>query len=198
MDFATQNVSVLGQVKNPGPYEITTPQTVLKIIAMAGGLNDDADRRITIQRNNQTDQKIEYYMANNAQQAVQNAVMVNPGDTVIVPRAPVVYILGDVARPGGYSIATNDSKLTMLQLIAMAGSANKTSKSGLKLIRKDPDGQQKEIPVQLAAIQKGKQPDVQLQQGDIVFVPFSWMKNAAMSAANIAASTSSAAIYTIH
>jgi polysaccharide biosynthesis/export protein len=197
-DFATQNVSVLGQVKNPGPYEITTPQTVLKVIALAGGLNEDADRKITIQRHDQPDQRVEYYMANNAEQAVKNSVMVNPGDTVIVPRAPIVYIMGDVGRPGGYAIATNDSKLTMLQLISMAGSTNKTSKSNLKLIRKEADGQQKEIPVQLAAIQKGKEPDIQLQQGDIVFVPFSWMKNTAMSAASIAASTSGAAVYMIH
>jgi polysaccharide export outer membrane protein len=197
-DFATQNVSVLGQVKNPGPYEITTPQTVLKVIALAGGLNEDADRKITIQRHDQPDQRVEYYMANNADLAVKNSVMVNPGDTVIVPRAPVVYVLGDVARPGGYTIATNDSKLTMLQLISMAGSTNKTSKSNLRLIRKEADGQQKEIPVQLASIQKGKQPDIQLQQGDIVFVPFSWMKNTAMSAANIAASATGASIYMIH
>jgi polysaccharide export outer membrane protein len=197
-DYVTQDVSVLGQVKNPGPYQITTPQTVLKVIALAGGLSEDADRKITIQRNNQADQKIDYYLANNANQAVQTAVMVNPGDTVIVPRAPVVYIMGDVGRPGGYAIATNDSKLTMLQLIAMAGSTNKTSKSSLKLIRKDSEGQQKEIPVQLSAIQKGKQPDIPLQQGDIVFVPFSWMKNTAMTASSIAASTSSAAIYVLH
>jgi polysaccharide biosynthesis/export protein len=197
-DYVTQDVSVLGQVKNPGPYQITTPQTVLRVIALAGGLSEDADRKITIQRHNQTDQKVDYYLANNADQAVQTAVLVNPGDTVIVPRAPIVYILGDVGRPGGYAIATNDSKLTMLQLVAMAGSTNKTAKSNLKLIRKDSDGQQKEIPVQLAAIQKGKQPDIPLQQGDIVYVPFSWMKNTAMTASNIAASTSSAAIYAIH
>jgi polysaccharide biosynthesis/export protein len=197
-DYVTQDVSILGQVKNPGPYQITTPQTVLRVIALAGGLSEDADRKITIQRHNQPDEKITYYMANNADQAVQNAVMVNPGDTIIVPRAPIVYIMGDVGRPGGYAIATNDSKLTMLQLIAMAGSTNKTSKTNLRLIRKTPDGQQKEIPVQLAAIQKGKQPDIPLQQGDIVFVPFSWMKNTAMSASSIAASTSSAAIFVLH
>jgi polysaccharide biosynthesis/export protein len=197
-DFATQNVSVLGQVRNPGPYEITTPQTVLKIVAMAGGLSEDADRRLTIQRHDQPDQKVEYYLANNAEEAVKNSIMVNPGDTVIVPRAPIVYVLGDVGRPGGYAIATNDSKLTVLQLISMAGSTNKTSKSNLKLIRKEADGQQKEIPVQFAAIQKGKQPDIELQQGDIVFVPFSWMKNTAMSAASIAASATGASIYTIH
>ena len=197
-DYVTEDVSVLGQVKNPGPYQITTPQTVLRVIALAGGLSEDADRKITIERHNQAGEKVDYYLANNADQAVQTAVMVNPGDTVIVPRAPIVYILGDVGRPGGYAIATNDSKLTMLQLVAMAGSTNKTAKSNLKLIRRDADGQQKEIPVQLAAIQKGKQPDIALQQGDIVYVPFSWMKNTAMTASNIAASTSSAAIYAIH
>jgi polysaccharide export outer membrane protein len=197
-DYVTQDVSVLGQVKNPGPYQITTPQTVLKVIAMAGGLSEDADRKITIQRHNDPNQKVDYYLANNADQAVQTAVMVNPGDMVVVPRAPIVYIMGDVGRPGGYAIATNDSKLTMLQLVAMAGSTNKTSKNTLKLIRKDADGQQKEIPVQLAAIQKGKQPDIPLQQGDIVYVPFSWMKNTAMTSSSIVSSTASAAIYVLH
>lgn len=197
-DYVTQDVSILGEVKNPGPYQITTPQTVLRVLALAGGLNEVADRKITIARHDQPDQKITYYLANNADQAVQNSVMVNPGDTVIVPRAPVVYIMGDVARPGGYAIATNDSKLSMLQLVAMAGSTNKTAKTGLRLIRKDAEGQQKEIPVQLAAIQKGKEPDIFLQQGDIVYVPFSWMRNAAMTSSGIAASTSSAMIYVLH
>jgi polysaccharide export outer membrane protein len=197
-DYITQDVSILGEVKNPGPYQITTPQTVLRVLALAGGLADDADRKITIARHGDPNQKITYYLANNADLAMQAAVMIDPGDTVIVPRAPVVYIMGDVARPGGYSIATNDSKLSMLQLVAMAGSTNKTAKTGLKLIRKDADGQQKEIPVQLSAIQKGKQPDIFLQQGDIVYVPFSWMRNAAMTSSGIAASTSSAMIYVLH
>src|SRR5579863_6607259 len=197
-DYVTQDVSILGEVNNPGPYQITTPQTVLRVLALAGGLAEDADRKITIQRHNQPDQKIEYYLANNADQAMQTAVMVNPGDTVIVPRAPIYYIMGDVGRPGGDAIATNDSKLTMLQLVAMAGSTNKTSKNNLRLIRKGPDGQQKEIPVQLAAIQKGKQPDIPLQQGDIVYVPFSWMKNTAMTSSSIVSSTASAAIFVLH
>jgi polysaccharide biosynthesis/export protein len=197
-DYVTQDVSILGEVKNPGPYQITTPQTVLRVLALAGGLLDDANRKITIERHNQPDQKIDYYLANDANQAMQTAVMVNPGDTVIVPRAPIVYIMGDIARPGGYAIATNDSKLSMLQLVSMAGSLNKTAKNNLKLIRKDVDGQQKEIPIQLAAIQKGKQPDIFLQQGDIIYVPFSWMRNAAMTSSNIAASTSSAMIYVLH
>lgn len=197
-EYATQDVSVLGEVKGPGTYEITTPQSVLKIISLAGGLTDSANRMITIERHDNPSEKLDYYLANDPTQALQSVPVVYPGDTVIVPRAPVVYIMGDVARPGGYSIATNDSKLTILQLVAMAGSTNKTSKTNLRLIRKSDDGDQQEVPIHLAEIQKGKQPDIFLRQGDILYVPFSWMKNTAMNAASIAASTSGAAIYALH
>jgi polysaccharide export outer membrane protein len=195
---ATQDVAVMGQVKNPGTYPIATPQPVLKVLSLAGGLTDMADRNVTIQRKHDASQKVQYYLANNSEQALSDNAMVYPGDIVLVPRAAIVYILGDVAKPGGYAITTNDSRLTILQAIAMAGSANKTSvKSHVRLIRKNVQGQQ-EIPIQLAAIEKGKQPDMPLQADDVLYVPFSWMKNIAVSASSIAASTSSAAIYAIH
>ena len=161
-------------------------------------LTDIADRHVTVERHTDSSEKVSYYLANDADQAISARLMVNPGDVVIVPRAPVVYVMGDVAKPGGYSIITNDSRLTVLQVVAMAGSANKSAvTSHVTLIRKSTEGQQ-EITVQLAAIQKGKQPDLPVQAGDILFIPFSWMKNMATNAASIAASTSSAAIYSIH
>jgi polysaccharide export outer membrane protein len=198
VEYATQDVSVLGQVKNPGAYPVATPQPILKVISLAGGLTDMADRNVTIQRKHDASQKIQYYLANNADRALSDSAMVYPGDIVLVPRAAIVYVLGDVAKPGGYAITTNDSRLTVLQAIAMAGSANKTSvKSRVRLIRKNSQGQE-EIPIQLGAMEKGKQPDLTLQADDVLYVPFSWMKNMAVSASSIAASTSSAAIYAIH
>jgi polysaccharide export outer membrane protein len=197
-EYATLDISVIGQVKSPGTFPVTTAQPILKIIAMAGGLTDIADRHVTVERHTDSSEKVSYYLANDADQAISARLMVNPGDVVIVPRAPVVYVMGDVAKPGGYSIITNDSRLTVLQVVAMAGSANKSAvTSHVTLIRKSTEGQQ-EITVQLAAIQKGKQPDLPVQAGDILFIPFSWMKNMATNAASIAASTSSAAIYSIH
>ena len=47
--------------------------------------------------------------------------MVNPGDTIVVSRAGIVYILGDVNRPGGYVMSNNESQLTLLQGLALAG-----------------------------------------------------------------------------
>jgi polysaccharide export outer membrane protein len=197
MEYATQDVSVLGQVKTPGTYSITTPQTILKILSLAGGLTDVADRNVTVNRK-KTGQQLKYYVDNNAQQALTGVVMVYPGDTVLVSRAPMVYVMGDVNRPGGYTIGTNNGKLGALQVIAMAGSANKTSvQSRVRLIRNTEHGQV-EVPIRLDAIEKGKQPDVQLQADDILYVPFSWVKNVAMNSASIAASTAGAAVYVVH
>jgi polysaccharide biosynthesis/export protein len=193
-ELATQDVSVLGQVHTPGTYPITTPQTILKVLAMAGGLSETADRNITVKRHNSAEQ-IKYNVSNNAEQALSDVVMVYPGDTVLVSKAPLVYVLGDVNRPGGYPIATNDEHLSVLQVMAMAGSASKTSvKSHVVLLRATDHGQV-QIPVHLSDIEKGKQTDIALQSNDIVYVPFSWMKNLALDAGSITASTAGAAVY---
>jgi polysaccharide export outer membrane protein len=197
MELATQDVSVLGQVRTPGTYSITTPQTILKVLSLAGGLSETADRHVTIRRNRSGEQ-INYFVSNNAEQALADVAMVYPGDTVLVPRVPMVYVMGDVSRPGEYAIATNDARVSVLQVIAMAGSANHTSKqSHVRLIRTTDQGQV-EMPVRLDKMEQGKQPPLMLQANDIVFVPFSWMKNVAMNTAQIAASTAGAAVYVVH
>jgi polysaccharide export outer membrane protein len=196
-ELATQDVSVLGQVRTPGTYSITTPQTILKVLSLAGGLTDGADRNVTVKRK-KSGEVLKYYVSNNADQALSDVVTVYPGDTVLVGRAPMVYVMGDVNRPGAYAIVTNDERLSVLQAIAMAGSANKTAvQSHVRLIRNTEHGQV-ELPIHLDAIQKGKQADIFLQANDIVYVPFSWTKNFAMSGSTIAASTAGAAIYVVH
>lgn len=195
-EYSTQDVSVLGQVRTPGAYPLTTPQPVLRVLSLAGGVTDLADRQVTVKRHGSPEQ-LTYMLSNDPQKMLTDMVMVNPGDIVMVPKAPIIYIMGDVGRPGGYAMSSNESHLTLLQAIARAGSANKTSKpSKVRLIRNTGDGE-KEIPVRLDAMEKGKIPDIDLQANDIVFVPFSWMKNIAMSGSTIAASTAGAAIYAI-
>lgn len=196
-EYATQEVSVLGQVRTPGTYTIDTPQTILKVLSLAGGLTDTADRQVTI-KTHHASKILTYYLSNTSEDALADDVLVYPGDTVLVPRAPLVYVMGDVNRPGGYAISTNDSRLTVLQAIAMAGSVNKTSvKSHVRLIRSTAKGQI-ELPIHLDAIEKGKQVDIAMQPNDILYVPFSWMKNMAMTGSSIAASTAGAAVYAFH
>ena len=90
---------------------------------------------MTVKRN-KSGEELRYYDSNNSKQALSDVVMVYPGDTILVARAPMVYVMGDVARPGGYTIATNDERLSVMQVIAMAGSASKTAvQSHVRLIR---------------------------------------------------------------
>ena len=193
--FATQNASVMGQVTKPGPYEIDTARKVVDVLALAGGLTDLADRHITIERAGAARTKVEYYFSNAATAALTDDPMVYPGDTVVVPRAAVVYVLGDVLKPGGYPISTNNSKMTVLQAIALAGSANHTAAVGKsKLIRESAAGVQ-EIDLPVTAMQKGEKPDVALLADDVVYVPFSFVRNIGVNGQGILASAASAVIY---
>ena len=193
--YATQNASVMGQVQKPGSYEIDTGRKVVEVLAMAGGLTDVADRHITIERFGAAQQKVEYYYSNSALAALSEDPMVYPGDTVIVPKAAVVYVLGDVSKPGGYPISTNNSTMTVLQAIALAGYANHTAAVGKsRLVRKTPTGVQ-EIDLPVGAMQKGKTPDIALLPDDVVYVPFSFMRNIGVNGQGILASATSSAIY---
>jgi len=142
---------------------------------------------------------LEYFVSNNAAQAIEQQVMVNPGDTIVVPRAGIVYILGDVNRPGGYVMSNNESQLTLLQGLALAGGVTRAAKqSHAHLIRKKKDGGFLDSELSLGDIQKGKQPDLALFPGDVLYIPFSFARNfATTGAASIVASTAGAAVYAI-
>ena len=193
--YATQQVSVLGQVNKPGAYPISTPMPILSVLSLAGGLNELADRNITIQRRGEANQKSTYFLSNSADKAFSSDVLVYPGDTVMVPKTGIVYILGDVGRPGGYPMTNNESKITVMQALATAGALNKTAMlSKAKLVRKTANGPQ-EVPLALADIEKGKAPDIFMEPEDILYVPSSWLKNVVTNSSSIAASATSALIY---
>ncbi len=192
---ATQNVTIMGQVRTPGSYAIGTPRPILDVLALAGGLTDLADRKVTIQRH-ATKQRLEFIDSNSANTALDSSVVVFPGDTVVVPKADVVYILGDVNRPGGFAMVTNDSKLSVVQAISLAGGTPPNAvPSHARLIRRQADGSHLDIPLQLSDMEKGKKPDMPLQADDIVYVPFSYARNMAVGAGSLVGATSSAAIY---
>ncbi len=193
-EYATQKVSILGQVKVPGTYVIETPRSVLDVLSMAGGLTELADRKILIERKG-TKEKIPYFVSNDAGVSLDTAVKVNPGDTVIVPKAGIAYVLGDVKMPGGYTMTNNEAQLTVLELVARAGGTNHTAvPSHAKLIRKTEAGYI-ETPLPLSDMQKGKKPDMPLQANDIIYVPFSYLRNFALGAAGLASAAASAAVY---
>jgi polysaccharide export outer membrane protein len=101
-----------------------------------------------------------------------------PGDTIVVAKAGVVYVVGAVGKPGGFTMDRNE-KLTVLQALALAeGSRPDAALNKSKLIRKTEAGSE-EIPIPLGKILASAVPDQKLQPDDILFVPNSAAKGAA-------------------
>src|SRR5208337_5018161 len=92
-----------GEVSSPGRYPVLAPRKLIDVIAMSGGQTQLAGNEIVIHRANQPEQVTEvvhYSRDVNGPTALD--VAINPGDTVMVKRAGIVYVLGAVNRPGGF------------------------------------------------------------------------------------------------
>jgi polysaccharide export outer membrane protein len=116
-----------------------------------------------------------------------NNVVIQPGDVVTVPHAGIVYVLGAVSKPGGYTVTNDRAQLSTLKVLSLAGGLDKTAKSDRAVIvRKDATGQQQQVDVDLKKIMKFESEDVQLRPSDILYVPRSAGKQAAIRAAELA------------
>jgi polysaccharide biosynthesis/export protein len=116
-----------------------------------------------------------------------NNVVIQPGDVVTVPHAGIVYVLGAVSKPGGYTVSNDRAQLSTLKVLSLAGGLERTAKSDRAVIvRKDATGQQHEVEVDLKKVMKFEAEDVQLRPSDILYVPRSTAKQAAIRAAEIA------------
>jgi len=170
-EYATQGVTVTGEVKNPGIYPLLGSHTVLELISAAGGVTATASKAVTITHKSDPTHPVVIQLENNPG-SVAATVDIRPGDTIAVSRSGVVYVVGDVGKPGGYLIE-NSNRLTVLQAISLAQGLNRTAaQNRAKLIRKTATGRE-EVPLALKKVFAGSSPDVPLQDCDILFVPSS-------------------------
>jgi len=115
-----------------------------------------------------------------------NNIVILPGDVVTVPHAGIVYVLGAVSKPGGYTVANDRAQLTALKVLSLAGGLNRTAKSDhAVIVRKDGTGQQHEVEVDLKKVMKFQAEDVQLRPSDILYVPTSAAKTTAIRVAEL-------------
>ena len=115
-----------------------------------------------------------------------NNVVLQAGDIVTVPHAGIVYVLGAVSRPGGYILSSDRTEVSTLKILALAGGMTPTAKSDHAIIiRKNDQGQQNDVEVDLKKVLKRETEDVQLLPSDILYVPDSRAKQALLRAAEI-------------
>ena len=108
-----------------------------------------------------------------------NNIILQAGDIVTVPHSGIVYVLGAVSRPGGFVLANDRGQMTTLKVLALAGGLNSTAKKDhAVVVRKDAQGQQHEVAVDLKKVMARQAEDVQLQPSDILYVPDSAARKA--------------------
>jgi polysaccharide export outer membrane protein len=176
-ESASQGVTILGEVAKPGLYPALGERKLYDMISLAGGFTASAGRKVSIIRQRNDAGTITVSLPRNLADDLQDNVEIRPGDTITVPRAPIIYVVGDVGRPAG--LLMDNGNLTVLQALALAGGTNHTAKmSGVSIIRKGPTGMT-EMRVPLKKMLEAKAPDINLQADDILFVPLSGARVAA-------------------
>jgi len=189
-EFQSQPVSVLGAVGRPGVVQLEGRKTLLEILTLSGGLEEGHGSTITITRMNEygtiplesaTPVEPDHNTAQVSVRSLMNAsrpqdnILIMPYDVISVSEAELVYVMGDVVRPGGFVIDERGT-MSVLQALALAqgiGPDARGQDSGI--IRPVPGGESVFIEVNvrdLLAAKKGVV-DVMLQPDDILLVPTS-------------------------
>ena len=173
-DSVSQGTSVLGEVQKPGIYFLPGQHSLFDALSAAGGLTPRAGNTITITHRGRPTEVETVKLPPNQTLPAESNVAITQGDTIVVSKAGIVYVLGDVRLPGGFVM--ENANVTVLQAVAMAQGANTTAKLDRTiLIRKSEKGRQ-EIPVHLSKVMEAKSPDFKLQADDVIFVPRSTVK----------------------
>jgi len=201
-EYASQPVSVIGAVKMPGIYQIKGEKLLLDVIAMAQGLTEVAGKEIHIIRRTTPPTPAAAPPSNergtlpptagetnsdtptiviDAADLFQNGnaslnIAIYAGDVVDVLNAGSIFTVGEFQRPGE-SMLRFGRPVTVTQAVALGGGLTRDARRGHgTIIRPHADGTKEQIPVDVARVLDGSQPDLLLKPNDVLFVPSNKVK----------------------
>jgi polysaccharide export outer membrane protein len=170
----SRQVSVLGAVKNPGVYYLTSDRTLLQLLSEAGGLSQDAGTICHIFRSGSKLVIDLHDLLQNGNQELN--IGINSGDVINVPQQirHFVYVLGAVRSPGAVEILPN-VELTLTAAIARAGGPTRLANlSEVQIKRKESDGIERVLKINVKDILNNKTSDIRLLPDDLINVPESF------------------------
>lgn len=173
-EYVSRQVTVAGAVRTPTTIQAVTSMTLLEAITRAGGFAEDAGAELTL--NSHADggpasvRQIAIKGLMNGSDDRSNPV-VHPGDEIRVPRAPRIFIMGNVRKPGSIALVETSGS-SVMKAIALTDGLAPFATSEAWIFRQSPGaGEREQIQVHLAAIMNRKSPDVELKADDIFYVP---------------------------
>lgn len=174
-EHATRQVSVLGEVNHPGTYMLQGWPSLASAIAAAGGGTTKQGPTITIVHRNDPEHPVVVRVGGTSSDARQAGIVLQASDVVTVSQAGLIYVVGDVTRPGQFSL-TNGRPLTALEALALAeGTKDNARLEKAAIIRSHGESAER-IPVNLARVQRNQAPDIALEPSDILVIPHSGYK----------------------
>lgn len=191
-EYSSEGISVSGEVAHPGSYSALGPHRLLDIIQLAGGTTALAGRKVIIAHRGQLTDADTVMLSSDPLLMAQRNVELQPGDTVIVSKAGLVYVLGEVGQPGAYTI-DETHPTTVLKLIALAkGPTGNASLKRASVLHQSTAGLS-ESAVPLNEILRARAGDVPLQADDILMVP--GKHHFVLSSGNVIQTLTTLAIY---
>lgn len=175
--YAGQDVSVLGEVARPGVYPYTLHHRLLDLISAAAGLSPNAGRLVNVfHRSDAHTAHAVVLDPGGTDTATDHNPELIPGDTVQVSRAGLVYVIGDVVRPGGFPVDPAQG-LTVVQALSLAWGPSQNAAAGKALLIREQKGGRTLTTLNLQRMIHGQDPDQPIYDRDILFVPDSMAKN---------------------
>ena len=192
--FRSQPVSILGAVGEPGVHQLEGQKTLLEVLSMAKGLRTDAGDSLYLTRTltsgpipisrSHLDPAGKFFTAEVNLKALldaktpENNIVVKPNDVITVPIAELIYVVGAVARPGGF-VLNQRKNMSVLQALSLAGGlAKAASAQKARILHPASESKPMQTALNVKDILRGKSDDIKLNASDILFIPDSATKAA--------------------
>jgi polysaccharide biosynthesis/export protein len=198
-EFHSQPVSIVGEVTTPGVHQIQGTKTLIEILALAGGLHPEAGPMLRITRRlengriplpaatddptgkfSQADVSLPLLLGG---KSPESNIVIRPHDIISVPRAEIVYVLGEIGKAGPL-VLHDGQTISVLQAISASGGLMKTAAPGnVKILRPIMGGPKRaELSIDVKKMLNGQGKDLPLLAGDILIIPSSTGRKAAVRA----------------
>jgi polysaccharide export outer membrane protein len=166
-EYRSKKVIILGQVNDPGLYELRGKTTLLEFISTAGGLTQDGGSTATIKRTPTDADKTDNIVIDLNRLIKKGDTSLNievrDGDSVYIAKADVYYVSGEVQKPGYYKL---EDDVTVIKAITTAGGFSKIASKGKVKVNRVIDGQQRVL--------ENVSMDMPVLPDDVIIVPESF------------------------
>jgi len=175
-EYRSQSVTVMGAVRNPGVYQLTSPKTLVDLLSIAGGITERAGGQVHLYR--QGGEGRQSYVVDLIVLASNPALVnmpVQAGDVINIQQAGMFFVDGAVRNPGSYGLSR---PYTLTQALSVAGGVNRelADYSGVTVYRRRNGVEAEVIPIDLTAIWDGKASDPRIEADDVIVVPMGTAK----------------------